>query len=433
MALRARPFASGHIGAPLRLAAFRRLITAYAVDEVGYGIASVALAVLVYDHTHSAVATTALFLAEMFLPAFFSPLLTAGVEGIGARRALVALYLADAAVFALLAFSPTFFVLALVLLLTLLDGTLALSARALTRASTAAVLEPSGTLREGNALLNVTFGLGFAGGPALGAVAVAQLGAPFALGAVAVLYALVGGMLASGQGIPDARPPRTGWRDRLRRGLSYVRGNRPVRLLIGGQALALVFFTLIAPIEVIYARESLHGGHGAYGALLSAWGAGTLIGSVLFARARQRSLIRLTLLATLLVGVSYLAMATAQTVVAACAAAVVGGIGNGMESVGVITALQERTAPELQARVMGVFESVSAAAPGAGFLIGGALTVAFDPRVAFFAAGGGVVLVAVAGAAVAVRLRLRRGAGPGAGAERADEPPPERAVSPETG
>lgn len=397
----------GRIGAPLRHAAFRRLAGAYALDELAYGLSSVALAVLVYDRTNSALATTALFLAAMFVPAFLAPALTTRAEGLGPRRALTALYLAEALVFALLALTPHAFSLPVVLALALVDGTIAVSARALTRAATVAVLEPRGALREGNALINVVFGLSFAAGPALGALVVTQWSVTVALVANAVAFAVVAGLLAAAPAIPGVRPEQPAWRERLRSGIGHVRQNRLLRLLVAGQALALVFFTLIVPIEVVYAKESLHGGSGAYGALLSAWGAGTLVGSLSFARVRRRSLGALALVATAMVGAAYLAMAAAGTVVVACAACVVGGAGNGVQSVAVLTAVQESTPGELQARVMGLFESVGAAAPGAGFLLGGLLTAAVDPRAAFLVAGAGVAGLVLVALLVGPRVRRR--------------------------
>ena len=43
------------------------------------------------------------------------------------------------------------------LALGLLDGALAITARALTRGAVAAVLQPAGLLKEGNALMNIGF------------------------------------------------------------------------------------------------------------------------------------------------------------------------------------------------------------------------------------------------------------------------------------
>ena len=62
-----------------------------------------------------------------------------------------------------------------------------------------------------------------------------------------------------------------------------------VRLLLGGQALALVLFTLIIPIEVIYAKESLGTTSAGFGILLASWGAGIVLGSLVYLLVRQRS------------------------------------------------------------------------------------------------------------------------------------------------
>lgn len=97
---------------------------------------------------------------------------------------------------------------------------------------------------------------------------------------------------------------------------------------------------------------------------------------------------------TAAVGVGYLGMAAAPGIVVACAASVVGGIGNGVQWIAHLTALQERTPDALQARIGGLMESIGAAAPGIGFLLGGLLTQAGSTRLAFALAGVGILLLA---------------------------------------
>ena len=55
---------------------------------------------------------------------------------------------------------------------------------------------------------------------------------------------------------------------------------------------------------------------------------------------------------TLAIGCGYLGFAIAPTVVVATLAAVVGGIGNGVQYAPVISGLQRLTPPSLQGRVM---------------------------------------------------------------------------------
>ena len=57
------------LNGPLRWPVFRRLATTYAVNELGDWMGLIALSVLVYDQTGSAIATTALFMGTGFLPA----------------------------------------------------------------------------------------------------------------------------------------------------------------------------------------------------------------------------------------------------------------------------------------------------------------------------------------------------------------------------
>ena len=56
-----------------------------------------------------------------------------------------------------------------------------------------------------------------------------------------------------------------------------------------------------------------------------------------------------------------------------------------------MTALQEGTPADYQARITGLMESLGAAMPGVGYLLGGALVALGSPRTAFAVAGGGVL------------------------------------------
>lgn len=387
--------------APLWLPAYRRLLSAYALAELSWGLSSVALTVLVFERTGDSLGTTALFLISLTIPALAAPGLTARLERLPTRRALVWLYVAEAAMFGALAVIAGKSPLPLVLALAFLDGAAGLAARALARASAAAILEPRGLLREGNALTNLAFGVVYMIAPAIGGLAVAQFGARTALGLTAGSFALMALVLATGPQLAGGLAPGGGWWTLTRGALAHVRERAMARRLLTAQAVGLVFFSLIGPIEIVYAGRDLHGGPGAYGALLSAWGGGSLVGGLLYARLRHADLGRLVWIGTALVGVGYLAMAGAPSVVTACAGAALGGLGNGVQFVALITAVQEAIAEAYRARVMALLESLGAAAPGLGFVLGGAITTLANPRVTFLVAGAGAVAVA---ALLALRL-----------------------------
>ena len=97
----------------------------------------------------------------------------------------------------------------------------------------------------------------------------------------------------------------------------------------------------------------------------------------------------------------------------ACLISVVGGAGNGVQWISVVTTLQEMTPTDYQARIVGLLESLGAAMPGVGYLIGGALVALGSPRTAYAVAGVGVLVLVLAALIVRPRLgagRSRRGA-----------------------
>jgi hypothetical protein len=94
----------------------------------------------------------------------------------------------------------------------------------------------------------------------------------------------------------------------------------------------------------------------------------------------------------------------------ACLISVVGGAGNGVQWISVVTTLQEMTPGDYQARVVGLLESLGAAMPGVGYLMGGALVAIGSPRTAYAVAGAGVLALVVA--ALVARPSLGRGPAP---------------------
>ena len=390
---------------PLRLPGFPNLGLAYLVNELGNWLGEIALAILVYDQTGSPLATAALFCGMHFAPAVLAPPLVSRVEALPVRVVLPGLYAAEAAVFVLLAVTVDSFALALVLGLAIVDGSLASAARALTRAAATAVLAPAGQLREGNALLNIAFTVGAAGGPAIAGVVVAGAGVETALIADAISFMAVAGLLVVARRLrlPEPEEPEARWTERLRRGLAYVSERPALRRLLGAQALAFIFFALVIPIEVVFAKETLDAGDAGYGALLASWGLGMVAGSLVFAAMRRVPLRLLLAASTLAIGVAYLATSISPTLFLACVASFVGGTGNGVQWIGLVTSVQELTRAAYQARVLSLLEALASAMPGIGFLLGGSIAAIFEPRVSYAVAGTGVLAVLAVAAA-----RLRR-------------------------
>jgi MFS family permease len=395
---------------PLGKPQFRRLAISYAVNELGDWMGIVALSVLVFDQTGSAMATAALFLGTRFLPALIAPILVARVEQPPPRFALPVLYCGEAAAFGALALlAGGNFALPLVVILATIDGTLALAARSLTRAVAAALLEPTGELRSGNAVLNVAFTGGAAIGPGIAGLVVGGFGVQTALLLDAVSFYAIGWILLTAGPLPQAEPDPGLVRERVRAGIAYIRERATLRRLLLAQGAAFVFFAAVIPIEVIYAKETLGTGDSGYGLLLGSWGVGMVLGSLVFARLRRTPLPLLLFFSTAAVGAGYLGLAVAPGLALACAASIVGGAGNGVQWVSAVSAVQELTTAGMQARVMSVLESIGAAMPGLGYLLGGAIAAGLSPRATFFVAGVGVLaIVALAVPALGRKWPVRR-------------------------
>ncbi|MBV9837138.1 MAG: MFS transporter [Solirubrobacterales bacterium] len=379
----------------LRLAAYRRLLAAYVLNELAWAVGTLALAVLVYRRTGSAAGTAAFFLSSQFFPALVSPALVARLDQRLPRSVLPALYGAEAILFLALAWVAGRFSLAPLLALVVIDGIIAVTARALARAASVAVITPAGLLREGNALTNICFAICFMGGPALGGVVVATGGTSAALLANSGLFALIALNLVSARGLPSVSPERTPARGRLRAAIRHVRSDSPLLALLIVYGVTFVVFTISIPVEVVLAQHSLHAGAGGYGALLSGWGAGAVAGSAVYARWRGRSARSLISLSTVVIGIGFLVMAVAPTLAVAVAGAVAGGGGNGVLSMASQTAVQERTPERWMALVVSLSESIAQAAPGGGILLGGAIAALAGPRVALGTAGAGGLAIAV--------------------------------------
>src|SRR5436190_22262634 len=79
---------------------FRVLATTYGCSEIVDWLTTVALAVLLFDVLNSALATTVMFVAVKFLPAFVAPAATARIDAVAPRRSLPVLYALQGVAFA---------------------------------------------------------------------------------------------------------------------------------------------------------------------------------------------------------------------------------------------------------------------------------------------------------------------------------------------
>jgi hypothetical protein len=231
----------------------------------------------------------------------------------------------------------------------------------------------------------------------------------------AALFVLIALIVGTTRGLPDAVQARVPSSGRLRSALAHARAQPSIRVLLTLQAATWVLVTISIPVEVVFAEHSLHAGAGGYAGLLSAWGAGAVAGSAVYARWNRLPARTLIAAGAASFGVGFVAMAIAPSLAVALAGAVVAGIGNGIEPVAARTALQEHVEQHWMALMMALNDSIYEAVPGVGILLGGAIVLVSDPRIALAVAGAGALAVT---AAIWIVLR------PGAGRLQASEPAP---------
>jgi hypothetical protein len=418
------------VRSPLKSPRLRRIIAAYTVNRLGTWFGFVALSVAVFDHTHSALAVAALLIAAQALPAFAAPALAARVEASSRHGVLSGLYIFEGVVTALLALLLWHFSLPAILVLVALDGTAALAASALLRAETARAAREQAHLdwdsersggknleefaeaaeRQANATLNIAFSATFMLGPAIAGVVVAAAGAPAALIVDAASFLICGALLTSVH--PHAEEAeQTTVGARLRAAWQHVNAVPALRALLLTEAIALVFFDSAGPIDVAYAKATLHAGGSGYGLLLASWGLGVVLGSLVFARSPKRGLVAMLTGGTLAMGLADIAFSVAPSLGVACVAAVFGGVGNGVEWASVISIVQRLTPPALQGRLMSAVESIGALSLALGLSLGGTLVALSSPRGAFLVVGLGATAMTFAFLRLALSGFDRRKAG----------------------
>ena len=211
------------------------------------------------------------------------------------------------------------------------DGALALTARALTRAVAAPARargRASGRQRDPQRRLH----RGAALGPAHRAVS----SSPGSASSRRCCSTPPPSTRSPGSCSPPARSPRP--RPRLggscsgsARGSPTSASRTLLRLLVA-QAAAFIFFAAVIPVEVIYAKETLDAGDSGYGAVLASWGVGMVIGSVAFADAAAGAARLLLSSARSRSGSRYLGMAArADPARRLRRRAALGGAGNGVQ------------------------------------------------------------------------------------------------------
>jgi MFS family permease len=381
---------------------FARLWAAKAISHVGDGAALVAL-VLHVQQTHPKGVTVSALLLASTLPTLLGPMAGALADRVDQRRLMVGAVVGQALVYGAMAaaFPPFPVLLAPVVAASLLAALFAPAGR-----SAVPVLVPSRDLVRANSWMGIALTFQGTVGPALGGLLIGVAGIRGALWANALSFAVSAALLRTLPPLPAEAAERGGGLFRgTGEGLSFALRHPVARVLVIGLGFGVMFAAVDDVALVFLAREDLGAGAVGYGTLVSVYGVGLALGSLVLMLPQAGRAVGAFTLGLLLTGLGGLATGLAPTLGLAALAQAVAGAGNGLEVVAADTLVQRSVPRSHRGRVFGVVGAATLLGAAIARGLGGVLLDLTSARTTFVIGGSGVLVVTV----VAVTLFRRPG------------------------
>lgn len=250
-------------------------------------------------------------------------------------------------------------------------------------------------------------------GPALAGLLVAAVGTGLAFGLDAASFAIAAGalVLIRGGRRPAGAPdePRPNVLGTIRSGIAYAWRDPAVRSLL--ILSATLNFAINGPISVGFAwlaDNRFDGGAAAFGIMLSAFGAGALVGALIAGSlGRVRELGWLTLGGSVVMGLALGLIGFAPSVAVVMVLNVAIGLAVGLLNVRIVAWLQVRTPSDMIGRVMSLVMLGGLALSPLSLAVAGLLVDLGAATLCFAVAGGLVVVAALVGVVWGVPAQMR--------------------------
>jgi MFS family permease len=390
---------SGTIRAALRYPAFRGLLSALAVSQIGDWLYNLALVVLVYDRTHSAAWAGVTTAARVVPVVALGPVGGVLADRFDRRRIMIVSDVARMGLMVLLA------AVAAARLPILLAPLIAATATAATApylpcvaAVTPRVVEDA-DLPGANAARSAVAGLGIIIGPALGGLLL-LLGSPafaFALNAVTFGLSALAVLAIRADGAFTTRrapgQPASLFRE-IAQGAAALRAHPAALRLVGADIMCSTLYGTQTVLLLIVSRGLGLGAQG-YGYLFAAIGVGGLLGTALAGRASRGSRPRLVLAGALLAaGLPTMLLAVTHWPAAAIVLTGLTGMGALLVEIMTDTGLQRMLDEDVFGRAYGLAIPASLGGIVIGSLIAPVLATAIGGSGALVAVGGAVIAYA---------------------------------------
>jgi Na+/melibiose symporter-like transporter len=187
---------------------------------------------------------------------------------------------------------------------------------------------------------------------------------------------------------------------RARDGIVFLFRDRVLGLVIAVAFVSLLFMTASAAAEVFFATDVLRAGDLGYGAVMTAWTAGMVLGATTLPRRVPAAAGATVALAAIAVQGAGLALPTLWLSLAfALVAYLVGGSAQGLKNVLIRTLIHERVPERLHGRAYAAYNGLRNGAELVALAGGGLLVTAIGARSTLLLAGALPVLAALAGLA----------------------------------
>ena len=392
---------SGTIRAALRYPAFRWLLSALAVSQIGDWLYNLALVVLVYDRTHSAAWAGVTTAARIVPVVALGPLGGVLADRFDRRRIMI---VSDAARMGLMLLLAAVAAARLPILLAPLIAATATAASAPYLPCVAAVtprVVDDADLPGANAARSAVTGLGVIIGPAIGGLLL-LLGSPafafalnavtFGLSALALLAIRADGAFATRRA--GQLSGATGLFREIAQGATALRAHPAALRLVGADIMCSTLYGTQTVLLLIVSRGLGLGAQG-YGYLFAAIGAGGLLGTALAGRASRGSRPSLVLAGALLAaGLPTMLLAVTHWPVAAIVLTGLTGMGALLVEIMTETGLQRMLDEDIFGRAYGLAIPASLGGIVVGSLIAPVLAAALGGSGALVVVGGAVLTYA---------------------------------------
>ena len=385
---------SGTIRSALRYPDFRWLLSALAVSQIGDWLYNLALVVLVYDRTHSALWAGVTTAARVVPVVVLGPLGGVLADRFDRRRIMIMCDLARMGLMVLLAAVAAF---QLPIVLAPVIAAAAAPYIPCVAAVTPHVVEDA-DLPGANAARSAVTGAGIVLGPALGGVLL-LLGSPasaFALNALTFGLSALAVLAIRADGDPNPFRPRraadrpAGLLREVAQGAAALRAHRAALRLVGADAMCSVLYGAQTVLLLLVSRQVGLGAQG-YGYLFAAIGAGGLLGTALAGRVSRLPSRPVLAAALALAGAPTLLLAVVRWPAAAIVLTGLTGMGALLVEILTDTTLQRELDEDVFGRAYGIAFPAAIAGIVVGSVIAPGLAALLGAPGALIAVGGTVL------------------------------------------